>query len=253
MTGPGALERLTISWRQSPWNCKVVLDHRYDDGLWTIAHVESERHDGGHRGWQPHSAGAGINTEDNRPWLWFYEQTYYQEKRWWKCPWRIVDVLETHIKKIRQLREWARIREVERAPPKAYYEQEAGELVREVEDRCIPCDTDMPMENGKPKFRALCWMCDDRWFNDRKQLVDHIEGSGRGGKAHMKYRRRWVAAGQMERDDWLEFFKKEDEKEKEKTDHTMNVALQSDFGAVETCYMPGPPQMFYACHFPILQ
>ena len=63
-----------------------------------------------------------------------------------------------------------------------------------------------------PKFGAKCWMCDDRWFNDRKQLVNHIEGSGQGSKAHLKYRRRWVEAGQMERDDWLDFLKEQKEK-----------------------------------------
>ena len=136
VTEPNSLDRLTISWRQSPWNCKVVLEHRYDDGLWTIVHVESER-----RGWQSHSTGMGINYDDNKPWPWFYvRETADQEKMWWKCPWRIVDALETHIKKIRRMREGALVREVERAPPAAYYEQEPGAFVREVEDQKIPCE-----------------------------------------------------------------------------------------------------------------
>ena len=161
------------------------------------------------------------------------------------------------------MREGALVREVERALPKAYYEQEAGPFVREVED--------VLMESPNLKFGCKCWMCDDRWFNNRKQLVDHIEGSGQGGKAHMKYRRRWVAAGQMCPLDWADFLKQEKEKE-EQTGYnasctvaapsTMSVALQSDFDAVETCYMPGPPQVFYenydgycTCYFdsPILQ
>ena len=113
------------------------------------------------------------------------------------------------------------------------------------------------MFNAKAKG-STCWICDECWFNDRKQLVEHIEGKGQGGKAHLKFRRWWVAAGQMEPEDWLDYLKEKNEKEK-----TAKVALQSDLVALETpslpiydeqdvagatiydaCYMPGPPQMF---------
>ena len=125
-------------------------------------------------------------------------------------------------------------------PPASDYEQEAGKFVREVEDQCIPCD-ETDMLKAKLKFGVKCWICDDRWFNDRKQLVDHIEGSGQGGKAHLKFRRRWMEAGQMGPVDWLEFLKQEKEKPEKTRDNapstaaassTMNFTLQIDFDAV---------------------
>ena len=67
-------------------------------------------------------------------------------------------------------------------------ELEDGELVREVEDQsaehCEPCQP----RTGQYK----CWMCGDRPFNARHQLVDHIEGAGTGGKSHLKMRKRWI-------------------------------------------------------------
>ena len=204
-TEPGSL--VTISWRQSSWNCKVVLD----PSRITNVHVECESDDR-RASREPHTAGAGINYGDNRPWLWFFVQkTADRRKMWWKCPKQIVDVMETQ-KRRRNPR--GLVREADRAPPAAYYEQPSTPLVREVEDQLIPCDgVDTP--NAKPKKGVKCWICNDRWLNDHKQLVDHIEGAGEGSKSHLKYRRRWMEEGQPQRADWLQFLKEEN---KEKTD-----------------------------------
>ena len=99
------------------------------------------------------------------------------------------------------MREGELVREVE--------DQSAvDELLREVEDQeaeqCEPC------EPGKQQQRRyLCWICDNRPFNARHQLVDHIEGAGVGGKSHLKMRKRWIDAGQLPRQDWLEFLEQE--------------------------------------------
>ena len=113
--------------------------------------------------------------------------------------------METYIKKIRRTREDALVREIERAAPKDNYIQEENPLVREVEDQCIPC-YGSDMFNAKAKG-ATCWIRDGRWFNDHKQLVEHIQGSGHGSKKHLKYRRRWEEAGKPHRDDWLQILK----------------------------------------------
>ena len=98
------------------------------------------------------------------------------------------------------MREGELVREVEDQSP-ANYEREIGELVREVEDQSA-----MTYEKGvgQSNRRYLCWICGDRPFNARHQLVDHIEGAGGGGKAHLKMRKRWIEAGQPMREDWLE-------------------------------------------------
>ena len=86
-------------------------------------------------------------------------------------------------------------------------ESEIEGLVHEVEDQlsdtCGPCD-DRPGSKG----RWLCWICGNRPFNARHQLVDHIEGAGGGGKSHLKMRKRWIEAGQPMREDWLEILEK---------------------------------------------
>ena len=81
------------------------------------------------------------------------------------------------------------------------YEREIGALVREVEGQSA-----MTYEKGvgKSNRRYLCWICGDRPFNARHQLVDHIEGAGGGGKSHLKMRKRWIEAGQPMREDWLQ-------------------------------------------------
>ena len=81
------------------------------------------------------------------------------------------------------------------------YEREAGELVREVEDQSAMT---YEKEVGQSNRRYLCWICGDRPFNARHQLVDHIEGAGGGGKSHLKIRKRWIEAGQPMREDWLQ-------------------------------------------------
>ena len=87
-------------------------------------------------------------------------------------------------------------------------ERGIGELIREVEDQwvmdqdtCVTCD-------GQAKRLHLCWICGNRPFNARHQLVDHIEGDGRGGKKHMKMRKRWIEAGQPIREEWLDILDK---------------------------------------------
>ena len=98
------------------------------------------------------------------------------------------------------MREGELVREVEDQSI-VNYEREIGELVREVEDQsCMTCEREV----GQSDRRYLCWICGDRPFNARHQLVDHIEGAGRGGKAHLKMRKRWIEAGQPMREDWLE-------------------------------------------------
>ena len=74
------------------------------------------------------------------------------------------------------MREGELVREVEDQSP-ANYEREIGELVREVEDQSA-----MTYEKGvgESNRRYKCWICKDRPFNARHQLVDHIEGAGRG-------------------------------------------------------------------------
>ena len=93
-----------------------------------------------------------------------------------------------------------------------------GELVREVEDqstnnyegRALVSEVEgqsamtYEKEVGQWNRRYLCWICGDRPFNARHQLVDHIEGAGGGGKSHLKMRKRWIEAGQQMREDWLE-------------------------------------------------
>ena len=81
------------------------------------------------------------------------------------------------------------------------YEREARELVREVEDQSAMT---YEREVGQSDRRYLCWICGDRPFNARHQLVDHIEGAGGGGKSHLKMRKRWIEAGQPMREDWLQ-------------------------------------------------
>ena len=98
------------------------------------------------------------------------------------------------------MREGELVREVEDQSI-VNYEREIGELVREVEDQSA-----MTYEKGvgKSNRRYLCWICGDRPFNARHQLVDHIEGAGGGGKSHLKIRKRWIEAGQPMREDWLQ-------------------------------------------------
>ena len=60
---------------------------------------------------------------------------------------------------------------------------EGGALVSEVEGQSAMT---YEKEVGKSNRRYLCWICGDRPFNARHQLVDHIEGAGGGGKAHLK-------------------------------------------------------------------
>ena len=55
--------------------------------------------------------------------------------------------------------------------------------------------------------RFLCWICGDRPFNARHQLVDHIVGAGEGGKAHMNMRNVWDEADRPNYDDWFQFLK----------------------------------------------
>ena len=59
------------------------------------------------------------------------------------------------------------------------YEREIGALVREVEGQSAMT---YEKEVGQSNRRYLCWICGDRPFNARHQLVDHIEGAGGGGK-----------------------------------------------------------------------
>ena len=95
------------------------------------------------------------------------------------------------------MREGELVREVEDQSTN----NERGALVREVEGQSAMT---YEKEVGKSNRRYLCWICGDRPFNARHQLVDHIEGAGGGGKAHLKMRKRWIDAGQPMREDWLE-------------------------------------------------
>ena len=97
------------------------------------------------------------------------------------------------------MREGELVREVEEQPP-VNYEREIGELVREVEEQSAMSASE---EVGQSNRRYRCWICNDRPFNSRHQLVDHIEGAGGGGKSHLKMRKRWIEAGQPMREDWL--------------------------------------------------
>ena len=65
---PNSSDKLSVSWRQHNWNCRLVLDRRHKDGIWSIEHVESGRY-----GSENFSAGIGINCSD-KTWLWFYAQ-----------------------------------------------------------------------------------------------------------------------------------------------------------------------------------
>ena len=97
------------------------------------------------------------------------------------------------------MREGELVREVEDQST-VNYEREIGELVREVEDQSA---VTYEKEVGNKARRYLCWICGDRPFNARHQLVDHIEGAGGGGKSHLKMRKRWIENGQPMREDWL--------------------------------------------------
>ena len=103
------------------------------------------------------------------------------------------------------MREGELVREVEDQSA-VNHEREIGELLREVEDQseelCEPCEP----EKGKPQWH--CWICGNRPFNARHQLVDHIEGAGVGGKSHLKMRKRWIESGQLMRVAWLAFLEK---------------------------------------------
>ena len=66
---PGTLDKLTVSWRQGPWFCKLVLDRRHDDGIWVITHAESGARDNA----EQFNAGVGINCGE-KTWLWLYIQ-----------------------------------------------------------------------------------------------------------------------------------------------------------------------------------
>ena len=98
------------------------------------------------------------------------------------------------------MREGELVREVEDQSTNNY-EREIGALVREVEGQSAMT---YEKEVGQSNRRYLCWICGDRPFNARHQLVDHIEGAGGGGKSHLKMRKRWIEAGQPLREDWLE-------------------------------------------------
>ena len=63
-----------------------------------------------------------------------------------------------------------------------------GELVHEVENQSASATSEG--ETVQLPRRYLCWICGDRPFNARKQLVDHIEGAVGGGKSHSKMRKR---------------------------------------------------------------
>ena len=205
VTETGALDKLTVSWRQGRWISKLVLDRRLDDGLWSIIHAESSTRDNVDQ----LSAAVGINCGE-KTWLWFYvspqKDRGWRSYQWWKCPWQIIEILEGHIKgRRRRWREGELVREVGNQSI-VNYEREIGELVREVEDQPT---TNQDQEDGQATRRYLCWICGERPFNARNQLVAHIEGDGGGGKSHLKMRKRWIEAGRPEREDWLEMLEQQ--------------------------------------------
>ena len=209
-----SLDKLSISWRQNRWYCKLVLDRRQDDGIWEIIHAESCLRDGDNL-----SAGVVINC-DEKTWLWFYSKQGNGRSTWWKCPWQIIEKLEVHIKESRRrIREGELVREVDDQSI-VNYEEETGELVREVEDQAA---VTYVKEKGGSARRYLCWICGNRPFNARKQLVDHIEGAGGGGKSHLKIRKRWIEKGQPMREDWLAILEQEKADDRhEQVNQTMN-------------------------------
>ena len=123
------------------------------------------------------------------------------------------------------MREGELVREVEDQST-VNYEREIGELVREVEDQsAITGEKDV----GPAPRRRKCWICGDRPFNGRHQLVDHIEGAGGGGKSHLKMRKRWIEANQPLREDWLEMLEKTKMKSDESTSFTDATERPSGF------------------------
>ena len=101
-----------------------------------------------------------------------------------------------------------------------------GELVREIDSQ-IPDNGDNDMNNlvreiqdvATEEDKPACWICDNHPFNSLIQLRDHIEGSGDGGKSHMKMRKRWLEANQPSREQWLKLLA--DEKKDTKTSSTI--------------------------------
>ena len=90
-------DQLDVSWWEGQWNCKLALDRRHDDGIWAIVHAECRSRDG------EVVPGVGINYDaHSSPWLWFYTLQHDDLRNesyvWWKCPWQIVEILQTHIK-----------------------------------------------------------------------------------------------------------------------------------------------------------
>ena len=209
---PGSLDKMSISWRQGRWISNVVVDRRDNDGIWAIVHVECRDRDDVYQ----QSASVGIHCGE-RTWLWFYvlkvDDQGISKYVWWKCPWQIIEIFETHIKgRRRRMREGELVREVEDQVDLV------GDLFQEVADQAAP-------SFQKDTGRFLCWMCGDRPFNARHQLVDHIEGAGAGGKSHLIMRKRWIENGQMMREDWLDFLEKtKTDGKKTATPSSTNVA-----------------------------
>ena len=84
-------------------------------------------------------------------------------------------------------------------------ERETEDLVGEVENQST---ANYEEGTSKSTRRYLCWICGNRPFNARHQLVDHIDGAGVGGKSHLKMRKRWIESGQLMRVAWLAFLEK---------------------------------------------
>eukprot|EP00928_Gymnodinium_smaydae_P031169 TRINITY_DN22967_c0_g2_i1.p1 TRINITY_DN22967_c0_g2~~TRINITY_DN22967_c0_g2_i1.p1 ORF type:complete len:617 (-),score=133.89 TRINITY_DN22967_c0_g2_i1:274-2124(-) len=191
-------DHLTVSWCHGRWQCRLAIDRRSEDGVWEISKVETRYVDNKTRYRETGyvEAGVGMSFEEKTR-LWFFTVEEDGNHRWWRCPAQIIEILSAHIKKRRR-----RVREGEIYEDQAAvdYDAKVSELVREVDEQSIP---DVGGSEGQPR-QYLCWICGDRAFNARHQLVDHIEGAGGGGKSHLKMRRRWLDAGQPPRDVWME-------------------------------------------------
>ena len=54
---PQSMDRLTVSWSEGRWSCKLVLDRTPGDGSWAVVHAETRSRDS-----DQSTAGVGMNA-----------------------------------------------------------------------------------------------------------------------------------------------------------------------------------------------
>ena len=188
------------------WFVEDIRFTRIDNGCQYHGGAEVEAIDQSEDG-RLYRGGIGVESIDH-PWPWFYvREDDTANEMWWKCPWQITELLAKHMQPNREERyENELVQEVER---EMITDNDAHgvAMVSEESDEASAAEACLTI---RALFR--CWICKDREFNARHQLIDHILGKGNGGKDHMKMRKKWIAQGQPGCKIWLEMQPANDEK-----------------------------------------